>query len=93
MVNVDAFPSRPQSSHDSATRRGTWELDGGARANQTSQRVDLPDWLTGIPAPRAPRGEAAPETDGRGGLRSVELLVATRHSARDGRRVALPLEH
>ena len=39
------------------------------------------------------RGEAAPETDGREGLRSLEVLIATYLSARDGRRVALPLEY
>jgi UDP-N-acetyl-2-amino-2-deoxyglucuronate dehydrogenase len=38
------------------------------------------------------RGEADPETDGREGLRSLELLIASYMSARDGRRVALPLE-
>jgi UDP-N-acetyl-2-amino-2-deoxyglucuronate dehydrogenase len=38
------------------------------------------------------RGEATPETDGREGLRSLELLIASYLSARDGRRVALPLE-
>jgi UDP-N-acetyl-2-amino-2-deoxyglucuronate dehydrogenase len=38
------------------------------------------------------RGKAAPETDGREGLRSLELLIASYLSARDGRRVALPLE-
>lgn len=42
---------------------------------------------------KALRGEAAPETDGREGLRSLEILVATYLSARDGRRVALPLEY
>jgi UDP-N-acetyl-2-amino-2-deoxyglucuronate dehydrogenase len=39
------------------------------------------------------RGEATPETDGREGLRSLEILIATYLSARDGRRVALPLEY
>lgn len=38
------------------------------------------------------RGELEPETDGRDGLRSLELLTAAYLSARDGRRVALPLE-
>ena len=38
------------------------------------------------------RGEAEPETDGREGLKSLELLIATYRSAREGRRVALPLE-
>jgi UDP-N-acetyl-2-amino-2-deoxyglucuronate dehydrogenase len=37
-------------------------------------------------------GRAEPETDGREGLRSLEILVASYLSARDGRRVALPLE-
>jgi UDP-N-acetyl-2-amino-2-deoxyglucuronate dehydrogenase len=39
------------------------------------------------------RGEAVPETDGREGLKSLELLIALYLSARDGRRVALPLEY
>ena len=39
------------------------------------------------------RGEAEPETDGREGLKSLELLIALYLSARDGRRVALPLEY
>jgi len=42
---------------------------------------------------RTLRGEAEPETDGREGLRSLELLIATYLSARDGRRVSLPLDH
>ncbi|MEE9254298.1 MAG: Gfo/Idh/MocA family oxidoreductase [Pseudomonadales bacterium] len=39
------------------------------------------------------RGEAMPETDGREGLRSLELLIAAYLSARDGHSVALPLEY
>jgi len=39
------------------------------------------------------RGGAEPETDGREGLNSLELLIATYISARDGRRVSLPLEY
>jgi UDP-N-acetyl-2-amino-2-deoxyglucuronate dehydrogenase len=39
------------------------------------------------------RGKAKPETDGREGLRSLELLIAAYMSARDGRTVSLPLEH
>jgi len=39
------------------------------------------------------RGEAGPETDGREGLRALEVLIATYLSARDGRRVALPLDY
>ena len=39
------------------------------------------------------RGEAEPETDGREGLRSLELLIAIYRSARDDHRVSLPLEY
>ena len=42
---------------------------------------------------RVMRGEAEADTDGREGLRSLELLIASYLSARDGRRVALPLEY
>lgn len=39
------------------------------------------------------RGEAEAETDGREGLKSLELLIAMYLSSRDGKRVALPLEY
>jgi UDP-N-acetyl-2-amino-2-deoxyglucuronate dehydrogenase len=42
---------------------------------------------------RTLRGEASPETDGREGLKSLELLIAMYRSARDGRKVNLPLEY
>ena len=39
------------------------------------------------------RGLAEPYTDGREGLRSLEVLIATYLSARDGKRVSLPLDY
>ena len=39
------------------------------------------------------RGEAEPDTDGREGLHSLELLIAAYLSARDGGKVSLPLEY
>ena len=39
------------------------------------------------------RGNAEPETDGREGLKSLELLIAAYLSARDGNTVSLPLEY
>lgn len=39
------------------------------------------------------RGETEPETDGREGLKSLELLIAAYLSARDGRTVSLPLKY
>ena len=41
---------------------------------------------------RSLRGECEPETDGREGLKSLELLIAMYRSARDGKRVNLPFE-
>jgi UDP-N-acetyl-2-amino-2-deoxyglucuronate dehydrogenase len=38
------------------------------------------------------RGRATPETDGREGLRSLELLVAIYLAARDRKRISLPLD-
>ena len=38
------------------------------------------------------RGNAEPETDGREGLKSLELLIAAYQSARDGKTISLPLE-
>ena len=38
------------------------------------------------------RGQAEPETDGRSGLKSLELLIAMYRSAKDGVKVSLPLE-
>ncbi len=38
-------------------------------------------------------GNAEPETDGREGLKSLELLIAAYLSARDGKTVSLPLEY
>lgn len=39
------------------------------------------------------RGEAEPETDGREGLKSLEVLIAAYRSARDGKTISLPLEY
>ncbi|OBV40313.1 Gfo/Idh/MocA family protein [Janthinobacterium psychrotolerans] len=39
------------------------------------------------------RGTASAETDGREGLKSLELLIAMYMSSRDGKRIALPLEY
>ena len=42
---------------------------------------------------RTLRGEAEAETDGREGLKSLELLIAMYMSARDGKRINLPLHY
>lgn len=39
------------------------------------------------------RGQAEPETDGREGLKSLELLIAAYLAARDGQTISLPLEY
>jgi UDP-N-acetyl-2-amino-2-deoxyglucuronate dehydrogenase len=42
---------------------------------------------------RTLNGEAKSETDGREGLRSLEVLIAAYLSARDGKRISLPLQY
>lgn len=39
------------------------------------------------------RGKAEPETDGREGLKSLEVLIAAYRSARDNKTISLPLEY
>jgi len=39
------------------------------------------------------RGKCMPETDGREGLKSLEVLIAAYLSARDGKTISLPLEY
>lgn len=39
------------------------------------------------------RGKVEPETDGREGLKSLEILIASYLSARDGKIVSLPLQY
>ena len=39
------------------------------------------------------RGKAEPETDGREGLKSLEVLIAAYLAARDGKTISLPLEY
>lgn len=39
------------------------------------------------------RGNAEPVTNGRSGLKTLELLIATYISARDGQKISLPLEY
>ena len=78
-----------------------WEFD---RAHADDERIAAASYETtsvyghGHPlyydnVIRALRGEARPETDGREGLHSLELLIAIYLSARDGRRIGLPLEY
>jgi UDP-N-acetyl-2-amino-2-deoxyglucuronate dehydrogenase len=42
---------------------------------------------------QALRGKVEPETDGREGLRSLEILIAAYLSARDGKTISLPLDY
>lgn len=39
------------------------------------------------------RGDTQPHTDGRAGLKSLEILIAAYLSARDGKRISLPLDY
>lgn len=46
-IVANVFWTRPQDYYDSASWRGTWELDGGAFCNQASHYVDLVQWFGG----------------------------------------------
>jgi len=78
-----------------------WEFDtphemdtGIAEANyQTTSVYGFGHPLYYDNAIRVLRGEAVPETDGREGLKSLELLIAMYLSARDGKRINLPLSY
>ena len=63
------------------------------RPQEGQREVGEVDQAEEAPGQAEPETEAEPETDGREGLRSLELLIASYLSARDGRRVALPLEY
>lgn len=78
-----------------------WEFD---RQDEDDEQIEKANYQTtsvyGFGHPRyyenvidTLRGEARPETDGREGLRSLELLIAAYLSARDGEKVSLPLEY
>ena len=78
-----------------------WEFadaaEGDDRVGESSYATDS---VYGIGHPlyydnvfKALRGEATAETDGREGLRSLELLIGIYQSARDGTTVPLPLEY
>ncbi|HYR09535.1 MAG TPA: Gfo/Idh/MocA family oxidoreductase [Longimicrobium sp.] len=78
-----------------------WEF---AEPHEDDERVDEASYATtsvyGFGHPRyyenvigTLRGQAQAETDGREGLRSLELLVGIYLSARDGRTISLPLDY
>lgn len=78
-----------------------WEFE---QPDEDDEKVQVVNYATtsvyGIGHPlyydnviQALTGNAAPETDGREGLRSLETLIAIYLSARDGRRVSLPLTY
>ncbi|HEX2078269.1 MAG TPA: Gfo/Idh/MocA family oxidoreductase [Longimicrobium sp.] len=77
-----------------------WEFAEPEEEDQTVQQASyLTTSVYGMGHPlyydnviSALRGECNPETDGREGLRSLELLVGIYQSARNGRPVSLPLD-
>ena len=78
-----------------------WQFDSPKDYDQQVKAANYaPDSVYGVGHPlyyqnviATLRGEAEPETDGREGLKSLELLIAAYLSARDGRTVSLPLEY
>jgi len=77
-----------------------WEFSGSDAVDATLASVVMRQLLATVMVSRSAydnvintlNGEAEPEADGREGLRSLELPIAMYQSARDGRRMCLPLE-
>jgi UDP-N-acetyl-2-amino-2-deoxyglucuronate dehydrogenase len=67
------------------------QLDDASYATASVYGFGHPLYYEGVI--KALRGEAPPETDGREGLKSLELLIAMYLSARDGKRINLPLAY
>lgn len=77
-----------------------WEFDKPDKQDELAEQLKIPQSL----APhyghkcyyenvaKTLRGESQAETDGREGLRSLEILIAAYLSARDNKHVSLPLE-
>ena len=101
MVTVNVFWTRPQSYFDSAKWRGTWEFAEPAPEDELVKKASYATpsvYGFGHSAYydnviKVLSGDAEPQTDGREGLRSLEILIAIYRSARDGTRVSLPLEY
>jgi UDP-N-acetyl-2-amino-2-deoxyglucuronate dehydrogenase len=66
------------------------EIEAASESTTAAYGVGHPHYYKNVIATL--RGEAEPETDGREGLKLLELLVATYRAAREGRRVTLPLD-
>lgn len=79
----------------------TWEFadarpedaDVGSKSYQTTSVYGLGHPLYYDNVIKTLRGLAEPETDGREGLVTLELLIAMYLSSRDGKRISLPLEY
>ena len=69
-----------------------WTRKWSGRATRPPRCTAWPSALLPQRDPDPARRGRGPDTDGREGLHSLEILIATYLSARDGRRVALPLE-
>ena len=63
------------------------------RSSQISSDEPPPISKTSAQSQLRSISEAQPDTDGREGLKSLELLIAMYLSARDGKRVNLPLAY
>ena len=80
-----------QSWHFADSRPEDREIESASYATTSVYGFGHPLYYENVIATL--RGESEPETDGREGLKSLEVLIASYLSARDGRRVALPLEY
>ena len=82
-----------------AVRKGETKIDGRLPINPSGglKSKGHPVGGTGVSQVvelvRQLRGEAEPDTDGREGLKSLEVLIAAYRSSRDSKTISLPLEY
>lgn len=106
-VTMLTYPKNLEASITVVGEKGTVRVAGAALDEVQHWEFAAPDagddgtaaagaaaghWLVYDNVIKTLRGEAEPETDGREGLKSMELLAAAHRAARDGRRVTLPLD-
>jgi UDP-N-acetyl-2-amino-2-deoxyglucuronate dehydrogenase len=81
---IDHWEFAEPQSEDANVRSASYETASVYGHGHLAYWANVVDTLQGV---------AKPDTDGREGLKSLELLIACYMSARDGRRVSLPLDY
>jgi UDP-N-acetyl-2-amino-2-deoxyglucuronate dehydrogenase len=82
--HIEHWEFEEQKDYDKEVLNSSFEPDSVYGSGHTAYYKNVIDVL---------RGRSEPATDGRDGLKSLEVLIAAYLSAKDGRTVSLPLEY